>query len=167
MSRTGLAVLAVVVLGAAAPILYPYASSQTNPNAAFLAACDEAIKKRLKAPTTYPRANDGQFPVISVEKTTTKKAVTARLGGSSDDASYQRVRKSFQDLYRATGGPFRHEAFIQYDAENSFGAPIRETAKCELYEAQKEPPKDVNADEVLIDGKTYTNWLIEGMGITN
>lgn len=128
-------------------------ATSCNAGSAMLSACEEAIKLRLKAPSSYARFSftESQQPIR------TRDAIEYRL-------KYEMgIEEPSRSAYLAdfAGGKLDPVAFkmvIEYDAQNSFGALLRASAVCDFF--------DLNGKEaaaspmtVRIDGDTHLEWV--------
>lgn len=154
------AIIGIVAVCAAGYLAYPAIQQRLDPHGPLLAACEAAIKDRLKAPSTYRRA---EKPIFTVEEVTPEEAMPT-IPEEAESESLREAREAMRSLYRQTGA-FRHTAVIKYDSANSFGTPLRGLDLCESYTTSKDTPgqKDVRPGSVLINGKTTTDWAIEGI----
>ena len=135
----------------------------------FETACSEALKKRLKAPSTFElvKTTDVSKPIdFDLD------LIKARLKEFDARKSYSLL--SYEQLERAnlTAKLARLNAaedgdsyiqlsiIIEYDSQNSYGALLRGTSRCE-YESWNGAFSDSKTyNDVLIDGQEYTDWLI-------
>lgn len=121
------------------------------PGTEFLNACEEVLKERLGAPSTYALIGWR----LSSEPVDPDDYLS-RIGSDRIEypASYER------DLREITEGivvPTRHIIDINYDAANAFGVSIRDWAVCDLVSGSAEPP---TGGSVRIDGITHLDWLL-------
>lgn len=86
----------------------------------FVAACEEAIKSRLIAPSTYHR--------IKLSEDREPITLDQLVAGIDDDNAKKFVRQA------ATREPVRQIALIEYDAMNAHGVPLRAKSRC-IYES--------------------------------
>lgn len=86
-----------------------------------IAACEDAIKSSLKAPTTYSRIS----AAIS-EKKATRGQYFFYLVGIPRDVIDEKIAK----FERGSVSVSIHSGAITYDAANSFGVPIRSVTEC-------------------------------------
>lgn len=90
----------------------------------LVATCEKYVIDRLKAPSTYVRISASE----NVKQLTIKEYLRKRLEIPS-------VQKLIKDTYTTA---YEYTAFISYDAANSYGAPIRNTAMCTFLTLDKE-----------------------------
>lgn len=115
----------------------------------FVAACEEAVKERLVAPSTYRR----------IKLTEARERITfdELLAGEASENVKKLMRRA------ATREPVRMVALFEYDATNAHGVPIRLKSRC-TYETASDPDFDVETARglVKIDGKHVSGWPSEG-----
>ncbi|QYJ00745.1 hypothetical protein KUV46_15660 [Thalassovita mediterranea] len=131
----------------------------------FLDGCKETIEKRLKAPSTVQYV-DVTFVGVSSEpidmewaqQKLDELAESDRVGDGVEAVNLEFAIEDLQAGRPATKDTYA--AFISYDAENGFGAPIRMVSTCQLDTYNKFV---ANMGAERVDGKTHTDWLIDGM----
>lgn len=111
------------------------------------AACEPALKERLKAPSTYRR-----IAVSEYREPLSFEAYYAARPEKSEAVKLLRVRT-------ATEKPVKLTAIMEYDASNSFGVALRSKALC-TYEAIDGNDLPSQAS-VKIDGQTNGQLLLE------
>jgi hypothetical protein len=127
--------------------------------------CEGVLKKRLKAPSTYRRVsvNSNEKPVGLGDYFAAQAAKFSKddptLMKDLSDANIRRLNKSSD---HATN----FQVFITYDAENSFGAPLRGTALCE-YISKSGSDSEASALDVTVDGKTQFDFVMTGLKAGN
>ena len=159
-SIAGAATLAVVV-GAAV-----FLSRSSNPQAAFVAACDEAITARLLAPATYKRITATAYTVgtpSTYDELTGQDFAAKRELVRQDRATSPDLAAIYMADYEAflSKPPQLARALIEYDASNAAGVPIRAFADCRA----RVDPDDLAtfaAPFVLIEGMTQMEWARAG-----
>ncbi|WP_084398272.1 hypothetical protein [Henriciella aquimarina] len=133
--------------------------------AKFQSACVDAIKKRLKAPSTFELIEataDHQKVPLPAEQVI--RAELESLEDRDDIDSRVRQARLRSDLARATSGE-QYKAtnlrlYIEYDAQNSMGVPLRGAVICTV---EGGPNGEFSADDgwnVEIDGETHTDWIV-------
>ena len=125
----------------------------------FESACVEAIKERLKAPSTFrliqtDRAPDQPFTMEWWEDHLTED------WSQSNDEQKRNLGNAQKDLakLRVLSGYKIAAAVISYDAENSYGTPLRGQGLCEL--PYNPEGKDFPEREIRIDGQTSFEWML-------
>ena len=58
--------------------------------------------------------------------------------------------------------PTRHSLLLEYDADNSFGASIRDVAICE-YDAMNAEALNLSSRDVILNGKDHHEWLLDNL----
>lgn len=111
--------------------------------------CEELIKDRLRSPSTYRRVEVTQF----------SEAVSAERAHALDP---KMTRTEVIAINDGRAKPTNFQVFIKYEAANAFGTPISGLSLCEYYSVFGSD-KYANAFSVKIDGKTSTEWLVEGL----
>jgi hypothetical protein len=131
----------VVVLGYAYVRGYPPFASQ------FVQTCGRAIEERLAVPSTYQR--------ISVEESrrtiTYDEFFTDPLRGGVSEAT----RKIMVQVARVP--PVQYVAVIDYQAQDSLGAIIRDRATCTFYSLNGSDAPG-RTYFVMIDGEHNLEW---------
>jgi hypothetical protein len=119
--------------------------NRSGADSPLVAACEEAIKSELLAPSTYRRANLHE----AAETITLDDYFAAR---QDDPARQKLLRMDYSQGTRLT-------AQLSYDASNGFGVPIRAGVTCTYdYLGDKPQPADW---AVRLDGKTVTQRLVD------
>lgn len=123
----------------------------------LLSACEEELKSRLKAPSTYTLIRKDEF-TAPVEISDYRKMLAEGQDKDSPNALLADVRTA--ESKRATGepGPTRHTLFIEYDADNSFGVPLRGVTECE-YISGNGDKGGAGKYSVKINGKDHSQWM--------
>ncbi len=155
---------ALLIVGAAAAGYFVY-QEKFSPGHALTIACEEELKLRLKAPATYSRV---ESRTLLVEATTIDDVISS-LGYddlSSRSAEVRRWNEAIITMTRAkysNSTPYKHQLVITYDAANAFGTPIRGMSLCVTFSHKREDlsESDFVSSSLLIDGKKYTDWLID------
>lgn len=101
----------------------------------FVAACEEVIKSRLIAPSTFHR--------IKLAEDREPITLEQLVAGMDDDAAKKLVREG------ATRAPVRLVALIEYDAMNANGVPLRAKSRC-TYESATDFDLDVDKAKRLV-----------------
>ena len=134
----------------------------------FKQACVDSMKERLTAPSTFKLV---EFTDVSKPITFDSdeiKAMEERLenmGDYKDLSEIERVKRDrlMLDISSAKNGEDSgtvFEGLFQYDADNSYGTPIRGTFSCE-YEAWDSVFDASDVPNVLVNGQTHMDWLLE------
>lgn len=121
----------------------------------LISACEESLKERLKAPSTYRRIS-----ATEDEKNLTRAEYNQHLSGQSP--SVRDISLKWFD--EGKDKPMRFIAFIEYDAQNAFGVPIRDVTKCE-YISSSGNKKDAKSYTVTINGKDSVGWTKSNLEI--
>jgi hypothetical protein len=133
--------LGVVVLGYAYVLGYPPFTSQ------FVQTCGTAIKERLALPSTYQRISvDESRRTITFEEffTDPMRAVS------------EATRRAMVQVARVP--PVQYVALIDYQAQDSIGAIIRERATC-TFNSLNGSDAPGRAYMVMIDGEHNITWV--------
>lgn len=137
---SALLVFGLVVLSHAYLRGYPPFASQ------FVQTCDRAIRERLQVPSTYDR--------ISVEES--RKTITFQeLFTDPLRAVSEATRKAIVQVARVS--PVQYVALIDYQAQDSAGAIIRERAACTFNSIDGSDMPE-RTYWVQIDGEPNTTW---------
>jgi hypothetical protein len=133
-------VFGVVVLGYAYVRGYPPFTSQ------FVQNCEKAIKERLVVPSTYQR--------ISVDES--KRTITFdEFFTDPIRAVSETTRKAMAQVGRVP--PVQYVALIDYQAQDSIGAIIRERATC-AFNSLGGSDASIGTSWVMIDGEHNNKW---------
>jgi len=145
----------------------------------FETACVEAIKKRLKSPSSFQfiKTTDISEPIAVANEE--MQALRVRLRDGREEykrmnlkenptleeskalLEYARAEAKFANLYANQEDAMLFSILVEYDAQNSFGAMLRGIESCEYTSWGGSFDNRLDYDDVLIDGKTYTNWLLD------
>lgn len=110
-------------------------------------ACEDALKERLKAPSTYQR--------IKVTETQQNITFDQYFAANNESPAVQQFLRAM-----AKQPPVQLIAFIEYDAANAFGTPLRSISKC-TYNTL-DPTRSTDSKHLVkIDGKSNTQWLVD------
>lgn len=131
----------------------------------FYGMCEEVLKDRLKAPSSYQRISITEsFAVIPIEEYRTM--LTSKLD-TVVDGKYGNPEGMANIEYRvdrvksgSLPAPMRYKLWISYDSQNSFGVMIRGKSRCD-YIAEDGTLDFANEFNVRIDGFDKTEWLAE------
>lgn len=127
----------------------------------FIASCEEVLKERLRAPSTYVRV---EKPEVRVE---TRTIADQEFESMVDSEGYSPLLKGLAREQRAAGEAYVESTWysttIRYDAENAFGTPMRGIASCASGESYTGTPSgfDVGRSGVVVAGKTQIEWVLE------
>ena len=129
--------------------------------AGFQEACFEGIKRRLKAPAT--------FDVVKVTPDHTKvplrteEQIRESIQNAEDDSlEKMKFRLELADLqsgdfdYRSVS----YRSFVQYDAQNAMGVPLRSMAECEYEARAGEEISAEDGTDIIVDGEKYWDWAM-------
>lgn len=125
----------------------------------FETGCVEAIKERLKAPSTFRLIQTDRAP----DRPFTMEWWAEHLEedwSKSEDEKERELGAELKDMAErhAASGYKIAAAVISYDAENSYGTPLRGQNLCELpYDPEGE---DFPEREIRIDGQTSFEWML-------
>lgn len=129
---------------------------------AFLTACDEVMKDRLKAPSTYTRiAAHGyeQRPATLDDKrgwtNATKRAEDLKM--IETDPRFKELYEMGEKVFEMSGEQTLTRAFVEYDADNSYGVPVRGAYECTHvgFDVDEFAPA---AGGVRVDGYNSVDW---------
>jgi hypothetical protein len=98
---------------------------------ADVSACEEFLKDSLRSPSTYRRIGVSTYDrPINAEARAQLREEEERSARENPD--WAAVRRQLDADTPATERPVEtlREVFIEYDAENAFGAPIRGAQRC-------------------------------------
>lgn len=118
----------------------------------MVSACEEAIQKRLKAPSAYKRIN-----LRASERKLTEDEYKKYLDGQHESDAVKSI--SIRAFHEGDNTPKEFSYQIEYDAPNAFGTPIRSLSECTYISANGTKPDSYLF--VSIDGQTTTDWLID------
>ncbi len=134
--------------------LLPFLSGCDFFDTKIVTACEAALKERLLSPADYKRIEISRFEKV--------------LNGAEYLASLQDlklspaiIQRDMRDFDAGKMKPAQINIFIKYDAPNSFGVAIRNSAVCEDISLTGDG-SDSSKFSVKINGKTGTEWILEG-----
>ena len=117
--------------------------------------CEGAIQKRLRSPSTYERV---EITPAGEKKFSDRQEFLNYL---ADNEDFPPLRSSYIGLFDAKkADPTVYALFISYDAQNAYGAPVRDHVMCDYFSIDGSP-SDVSESNVKIDGKTHIEWLVD------
>ncbi|WP_156309852.1 hypothetical protein [Novosphingobium sp. AAP93] len=103
-----------------------------------VAKCESALQSGLKAPSTYKAIKISEFDSPNALKEIEDLYKTYKISLEFHD---------FRDKLPKVSAPFK-SVYVEYDAENSFGTPIRSTDVC--YFGTNNDPKFTTGKATLI-----------------
>lgn len=121
----------------------------------MVSSCEELIKKKLRSPSSYKQVSINRYEDI-LTRDQYKKIVDQKY---SDNPTLKEYEIKLFDEGRIN--PKKIMLFIESDAANVYGTPIRSTDKCEYISENGEEPTSYLS--VKLNGKTYTDWLKEAI----
>ncbi|GGG77714.1 hypothetical protein GCM10011415_28300 [Salipiger pallidus] len=131
----------------------------------FISACEDTLKKRLKAPSTYRRLSDPHI-AESVATLDDYKGWTDNPEKKASDQDRQARNPKLAEMQAAQTRRFLLDehtlkrAIIEYEAANSYGTPIRGYALCTFADPSPESFSDFDRQNVMIDGRTAFEWSL-------
>lgn len=119
-------------------------------DAPMVKACESAIQKRLRSPSSYKRINISKS---YIRETASEYKAYIEKQDSSEFVKDVRLR----DLEK--NGPQRthYTLLIEYDASNAYGAAIRDIDECAYTGESDRDAKDYF--DVTLNGKSHIDWL--------
>ena len=137
-------VTVTVVIGAAAA----YALTASP----LLAACEDVLKRRLAAPSSYRLIDTiEQRHDLDADQWASFAALDGTTGPSG-------IAFGRQQIEAGERTPALHSLFISYDALDTSGTAIRQAAHC-TYIADNGDAGRASQHSVRIDGLTHSEWL--------
>jgi hypothetical protein len=154
--------LMTVMIGSPALAWWPFKSDEEK----FAEACEDIIKERLKAPSTYHRV-DLYGPLISMGTWQEamgwdfpEKKESSLLSSARSEMS-KRAHDTMVKLY-TDSPPTIARLFIDYEAANSFGVPIPQKSVCQtVVHADGELLDALPNLALLVDGFSSMEWSVE------
>ncbi|MGJ8558936.1 MAG: hypothetical protein ACSHX3_01740 [Litorimonas sp.] len=150
------------------------ACTPPTPDQSFQDSCIESIKQRLKSPTSFLllASTDVSKPLDS---STEVRDWRSKLGALIDQAEQRdltieekleqnNLALKLNQASQETAGrqvAKKYELIIEYEAQNSFGASIRDYSTCEYEGWTGQFNPDLHSDNILIDGQTNFDLLIK------
>ncbi|KRR18926.1 hypothetical protein CQ14_18715 [Bradyrhizobium lablabi] len=126
---------------------YPYVRGNPPFTSQFVQTCEKAVKERLAVPSTYQR--------INVEES--RRAITFdEFFTDPMRAVSEATRKAMVQVARVP--PVRYVALIDYQAQDSIGAIIRERATC-AFNSLNGSDAPTRTYWVMIDGEYNREWV--------
>jgi hypothetical protein len=113
-------------------------------------ACEVLIKERLKSPSGYKRIATREYK----DSTTVDKLI--KSGFFNDRIIEGTDVTTLKLLYSKA---VLMTTFIDYDAPNSFGTPVRGLAMCE-YVSRPEDTNDIDTMRLKLDGQTSMQYML-------
>ena len=130
-------------------------------------ACEETIQKRLRSPSTYKRvqATDIQRDPATLEDylyADDPARKTKELNADRADPKRAELSKTRRSIFESRPND-RVSLFIEYDAANAFGTPVREVVDCVIFLPSGESIAESKWLDPRVNGFTTSEWLIEGL----
>lgn len=127
------------------------------------------IADRLKAPATLEWVGDPEFAereaTLEDYRGTTfprKKAHLRKV--TAGDPEFAELNERFVQIFKRMDEPTLFAARYVYDAQNSFGVPLRMSSECTIVTNGVIEPDDVRASKVMVDGFNSVGWAIYRSG---
>jgi hypothetical protein len=119
----------------------------------LVAACETALKERLKAPSGYKRIKVAEYQrEISIDQ-------YAQFRYDEEKPLSQDRIVLMKKTASGSKMPTVFQAFIDYDAPNSYGTPLRSLAQCE--HVSSDGSNDVDARSVRVNGLNSFEFMLE------
>lgn len=132
----------------------------SDPYAEFFDACEETLKDRLKAPSTFRMLDEPTVTATKVSAAVAAGPPPDDFRGTDQHTRLQELHELQLSMYR--DGAWRHRALIEYEAQNAFGTPIRNVSRCDAYTFDEAPPTSRYGNvRVQVDGKSAMEWLTD------
>lgn len=132
----------------------------------LIAACEDVIKGRLRSPSSYVRIEASPPKVSQVDTQGEYEgwdiAGPAKMRSDFADAAKSKTSKEFLEMnfkLVTTGKAHLYTTFIEYDAANGFGTPIRAEAICRYQLEDGDLPDEIYGFRLMVDGYTDTGWM--------
>lgn len=128
----------------------------------FITACKAEISRRLLSPSTYKQIKVEAFDK-EIGRDEYKAMRELEMQKMKTSAELESAKNMLNlDLFSIDEGRYKpviKTAVIEFDADNSFGTPIRQTALC-TYETRV-GKNEVSEFLVEVDGQTRLEYLAE------
>lgn len=138
-------------------------SMRPSEESKLLSICDDMITERLLAPTTYKRisasplksakADFNQFMGWDVPEKK-QRDIEARV-----DPAVMKAQDSIKRQYSGVDW-LRYSSWIEYDAANAYGTPIRSVSECVLIARSDEPLSISSLSDIRVDGSDSLDWSL-------
>lgn len=133
---------------------------------AFQKACIETMKERLKAPSTFKLIEFTDLTAPITFDSEEIKAMEEQLEQMGDPSALEEMdRLRYDQLWLDIRGAKNNdngtlfEAILEYEAQNAYGTPLRDSFQCE-YEAIDESFNG-SVHSVRVNGKKHLDWLVD------
>ncbi|MGL4196656.1 MAG: hypothetical protein ACRCSX_02680 [Allorhizobium sp.] len=115
------------------------------------AACDDAVKRTLRSPSSYAR----------VDQALTVSDVNEDVFFLYRDINEEDRRQTYRRIWENSPPIFKKfRVAVRYDAQNAFGATVRGSFVCEFYSDDGSDHK-ATSTTVVLDGKTLRDRMSE------
>ncbi|MGV8856457.1 MAG: hypothetical protein ACOH2L_17655 [Devosia sp.] len=115
-------------------------------------ACEEIFKMQLRSPSGYSRVD----AIDSIQPITIREWVyLTRPDRLTEDPLTERQAKRMEEAGQV---PAWLTTYVEYDAPNAYGTPIRGTIECK-YLSKDSSPRDASRYDIVVNGKTLLEWL--------
>lgn len=148
-----------------------------SPQDRFEAACILALSERLKSPSslkiievvhaperiTYDEQSIAELERKYSTMMEVDEEALPQLEMMAHEIEMTKLSIQIYDAKKSLTGetsPTKFQAIITYDADNSFGAALRDRAVCNFFSTDGEFDKS-DGDEVLLNGKKNFDWEID------
>lgn len=165
MAKKVLVASIAATLGIAGAGLFYWKATGLTDQSLLLAKCEEVLLDRLRSPATYNRVN-----ATDVERTVAlqndylyandKRRALNQIEKNRRDAELKRLHDQKVDRFQATPHD-KLSLYIDYDAANAFGTPLRGTARCEAFVLKGRALRDVSMLDPRVDGYTSFEWALD------
>ena len=140
---------------------------QTNQIEKLKAGCANTLKDRLKSPSSFKIIDftDVSEPIVFEDEEA--EVIQGKLddlaGDESKEAQWEetKLRLRLDAIRREEPNGMLYKGYLTYDAANSFGTALRNTAFCE-YESLDGRISDFAVDmSIKADGYNSTDWILK------
>jgi hypothetical protein len=140
--------IGLVIAGAASAAGYYFLRDD------LLLTCEDLLADRLRAPSTYKR--------IAAQKTVKTLSFDEYWKGRRTNTKTERLIKDrAKKQHDPQNSPYLStQYFIEYDAENGYGAPLRGYTTCVYLSDESNPYGGPDITNVELDGETNLEYVL-------
>ncbi|MDO6526950.1 hypothetical protein Q4519_14785 [Motilimonas sp. 1_MG-2023] len=134
-----------------------------NPKTAFVEACSEIMKDRLKSPSSYQVLDSSDILYEPFTLEYWEKNNPMDKYADLDKVKFWQSMRDLAEQQEKNGNNKVAKIIIKYEAKNAYGTPIASEMLCKYETKGPEVPSDVddfNLFEVHVNGMTKSDWLM-------
>jgi hypothetical protein len=166
LSKVLKATAAIALIGGGAAAAWHF--TQNTVEKRFIAACIETIKERLRSPSSFHMGAVRHFSTVKPTMDdyfgwTSPEERKKHLAKAANDPDWKKLHNAQMTTFNE-GNPKMLQAFIEYEAANTYGTMLKDLDICTyIYFDEGDPLAMIGASGPRINGDTTLEWSIKGV----